>query len=51
MPIPGARYRFKPIHGGKLRLAFVGSKVVEIAIFKHGKRKKVVHLHKRKRRK
>lgn len=39
MPIKGARYRFRKIKGGKQRLAFKNGKVIEVAVFKKGKKK------------
>ena len=44
MPIPGAKYRFRKIKGGKeQRLAFKGGKVVEVANYsKAGKKGKTV---------
>lgn len=40
MPIPGARYRWKKTKKGKIRLAFVNNKVVEVKK-KSGEAKKV----------
>lgn len=43
MPIPGAKYRFRKVSGGKQRLAFKGGKVVEVANYsKAGKKGKTV---------
>ena len=43
MPIKGARYRHRRIRGGKQRLAFKDSKVVEVKTMK-GKRAKTKRL-------
>jgi hypothetical protein len=44
MPIPGARYRFKPVKGGEMRLAFAphSNKVVEAKMFVKGPSGKLV---------
>ncbi|HYT19151.1 MAG TPA: hypothetical protein VEW05_02860 [Candidatus Polarisedimenticolia bacterium] len=45
MPIPGAKYRFRKISGGKeQRLAFKGGKVVEVANYSKAGKKGVTVL-------
>jgi len=44
MPLgPGVRYRVKRQGGKKIRLAFRGNKVIEVAKLRKGKAAKVLH--------